>query len=287
MKRASLAALLTVILLALSPILPAASTPPTDSEDPDLVDWLKKLREKGFPISDEEIELAEKVAKGKPKPRKPDKPDRDPWDALPKLDDEELSSTYYVTLGSDTAIAQAELGREGIWTSWGWPYGVWGADAVVEKNKDTAAVLLYPCVGGIWPYADVGVSLYILGSGSQKATIRVNGHAYGYVWYGGWADADAKAAVVVWDHTTRKAVGSKIIFDAFPAGYKVEGWAINSDFSASLTVELKAGHVYIIWLRLLTEAEVAFTGGAVSDFGPQDNDYAGEGVWFKSIAIDF
>lgn len=287
--------LMAALMLILSPVTSLSSVK-ADENDPfeELVNELKEAKRQGFPISDEEIELAKGLLKNKDKDFSKIKPN--PQNIPSSLREEDVlssSSTYYVTLGYSTIISRSEFGRSGIAYSWGVPIGFWGADYILTENKGRAAAIIYPSIGGVWPYAWVGVKVVVLGSGSQVATITINGRALGYIWYAapyGLANADAIASFVVEDVTAGTGQ-AKIIFDAYNAPLPAWYWSIDSTFSTSLTVNLVASHTYIIWLiiwlRLLTIAEVAGGGGSVADFGPQDGDYAGEGIWFTSINIQF
>lgn len=200
--------------------------------------------------------------------------------------EDSTEGTYYVSIGTDSTFYTSDLGDATTIRLWGLPIGSWGADYVLPENKDRGAVLLFPSFGGVSVAAWIGPKVVVTGSGTATAKFFVNGRLLGYLWYAatwwGVASSYVRVGIGYKDLTTGQGAATFILTYTIPWYYDVE---INAWFPTA--IEIEAGHTYVFFLLLEAGADVYGGGGAVADFGPQDGDYAGEGLWFNYILLDF
>lgn len=189
-----------------------------------------------------------------------------------------------VNLGTDKTFYTADTGNKGSYT-WGLAPWWYGSDYYLSSNKAEASSLVGPGgYGGVGAWSWVGKQFYVSGAGSQAANVRANGHIWGLTTAAGSAVSNVQINLVLWDATT----GTRYSTNIYSKSESGLGWTeVNSDFNSGIGVTLQAGHYYIAYLELITDAAVYGYGEAGSDFGRFDGDYSGEGAWYYSITVDF
>lgn len=195
-----------------------------------------------------------------------------------------LKSTPTISLGSDTTFYDANCGDHGT-SRWGLAPAWFGSQHYLSENKVEASSLLGPGgYGGASSWAWVGKSFYVSGSGTKPANIVMRGHIYGLTSAFAGGNSNVEVNLVVYDSTADVRY-STTVYQHSEGGI---GWTgVDKDFSNGISVNLQGGHTYLVYVEILTSAAVYGTGEAGSDFGRFDGDYLGEGVWYRSIQVDF
>jgi len=274
MAKLNFAALLTIALLVFSITSVTSASPSSDdvgASEKEIIDQVpqdsdpsgkraekaRKIRERIDKLMDEQIEESVKSLPGK---------------------------NFDVYLGEDATITYAATGDYGT-AYWGGVMALYGSDYILTENKARAATVCGPFgVGGAGAWAWVGKSFYVWGSGSQKATIWMEGHLLGLT-SAVLGSAYSKVSLVLYDRTADVRY-TAVIYEKLADG---AGWfTVDKDFGYGISgVSLQGGHMYTVYLEVRTSAAIYGMGEAGSDFGPQDLDYAGEGVWWYFVTIDF
>jgi plastocyanin len=117
---------------------------------------------------------------------------------------------------------------------------------------------------------DVQQGTYI--SSSRAVTITINGNYSGRIMAVLLSTSDANLKVVVTDNGT--VVANSEIFNK--SATVVDWDDFSGSFSKSLSVNLRAGHTYCVYLHLETSATAAIMGSAGADVG-EGGKYAGYG----------
>ncbi len=103
----------------------------------------------------------------------------------------------------------------------------------------------------------------------------MRGHIYGLTSAVAGGNSNVEIDLVVYD-TTTDAKYSTTIYQKSEGGI---GWTgVDKDFSNGISVNLQGGHVYIVYIEVITSGAVYGAGEAGSDFGRFDGDYLGGGV---------
>lgn len=196
----------------------------------------------------------------------------------------QIKSATTVTLGTDKTLTTADIGNSGTSTSGAVP-NFKDADYSTSYRRARASVLIGPGgygTGGAWAW--VGKSIYVSGSGSRSANIRMAGNIKGETsaFAGGQSNTDIN--LIVKDTTTGTSYTTSIYSQS--AG-GVGDYIVDESFNDGISVTLQAGHYYNIYVSVDGSTAVYYAGEAGSDFGPGDGDDGGQKVSYSSIVIDF
>lgn len=189
-----------------------------------------------------------------------------------------------VYLGTDKTFYDADTGDKGT-STWGLAPWFYESEYYLSTKKDEAASLVGPGgYGGAGAWCWVGKSFHVYGSGSQTANVMMPGHLWGLTTAFAGGSSNSNVDLVVKDVTT----GTEYTTNVYSQSAGGVGWfEVDKDFNSGVTVNLQAGHDYVVYLEVQTSASVYGVGEAGSDFGPQDGDYSGEGAWYFSVTVDF
>ncbi|WP_290596517.1 MULTISPECIES: hypothetical protein [unclassified Archaeoglobus] len=182
-------------------------------------------------------------------------------------------STVY--LGVDETFYDSNCGDKGA-SRWGAAPAWYGSEYYFSQNKIEVATLLGPGgYGGASAWGWIGKSFYVSGSGMKPANIIMRGHIYGLTSAFAGGNSNVNVNLVVYDATT----GTKYSTTIYQHSEGGVGWTgVDDDFNNGISVNLQAGHTYIVYVEVITSAAVYGAGEAGSDFGRFDGDYLGGSV---------
>lgn len=194
-------------------------------------------------------------------------------------------SIITVSLGSDKTFSTADVGASG--TSWnsGAAPNYRGANYYKSSRQAKETILIGPGgvgSGGAWAW--IGQSIYVSGSGSRSANIRMAGHIKGETSAFAGGQSNTNINLVVKDCTTGTSY-SIPIYSQSAGG--LGDYVVNQNFNNGISVTLQAGHYYNIYATIDGSGAIYGAGEAGSDFGPWDGDDGGQEVSYSSIVIDF
>lgn len=165
--------------------------------------------------------------------------------------------------------------------SW-FPIGKWQADAYVPGTAEAVTVLGPAGFGSAWAWGYAGQTVKVTGSGGAYAVITMNGYYEGLLSCFGSASAAWTLDLIVKDLTTGTTFTENIYHD----GSQVVCWREYREFyNRSLVVFLKAGHTYMVHLKIHTSASIKSGGEAGADFGPFDDP--GGFTWYHYFDVDW
>ncbi|MBN2100257.1 MAG: hypothetical protein JW753_11755 [Dehalococcoidia bacterium] len=165
--------------------------------------------------------------------------------------------------------------------SW-FPVGVWKADAHTPGTAEAVTVVGPAGFGSAWAWAYAGQTIEVTGSGGTYATITMNGYYEGLLSCFGSASAAWTLDFIVKDLNTGTTYTENIDHDSS----QVVRWCeYHETYNRSLVVFLRAGHTYLVHLKIHTSASIKSGGEAGADFGPFDGD--GGFTWYHYFDVDW